>query len=51
MWFEINVRGINIKLQINGYGKTNGDNWDSEWCRCDFSFSSGNWLNYQRKIM
>lgn len=49
MWFEINVRGINIKLQINGYGKTNRDNWDSEWCRCDFSFSSGNWLNYHKE--
>ena len=49
MWFEIDATGIKIKLQINGYRPTNKDNWDSEWCRCDFLFSSGNWLNYHKE--
>lgn len=49
MWFEINARGIKIKLQINGYKPTNRDNWDSEWCKCDFGFASGDWLNYHGK--
>ena len=46
MWFEIDVSGINIKLRINGYKPTNKDNWDTEWCKCDFVLSSGDWLNY-----
>lgn len=46
MWFECDIRGIKVKLQIRGYKPTNNDNWDSKWCKCDFSLSSGNWLNY-----
>ena len=49
MWFEVNASGINIKLQVSGYRPTNKDNWDSEWCKCDFSFSSGDWLNYHKE--
>ena len=49
MWFEINVSGIEVKLQINGYKPTDKDNWDSEWCRCDFLFASGDWLNYHKE--
>ena len=41
--------GINVKLKIHGYRPTNKDNWDSEWCRCDFLFSSGDWLNYHKE--
>ncbi len=48
MWFEIDVSGIEVKLQINGYKPTDKDNWDSEWCRCDFLFASGDWLNYHK---
>lgn len=49
MWFEIDASGIKIKFQINGYQPTNKYNWDSEWCRCDFLFSSGDWLNYHKE--
>ena len=49
MWFEVNASGINIKLQVSGYRPTNKDNWDSEWCKCDFSFSSDDWLNYHKE--
>ncbi len=49
MWLELDVCGINVKLRINGYKPTNKDNWDSEWCKCDFLFASGDWLNYHRE--
>lgn len=49
MWFEMDASGIRIKLQIRGYRPTNKDNWDSQWCKCDFSFSSGDWLNYHKE--
>lgn len=46
MWFECDIRGIKVKFKIHGYKPTNNDNWDSNWCKCEFSLSSGNWLNY-----
>lgn len=46
MWFEIDANGINTKLRINGYKPASTDNWDTKWCKCDFQFSSGDWLNY-----
>jgi hypothetical protein len=49
MWFECDISGIKVKLQINGYKPTNEDNWDNNWCKCDFSFSSGVWLNYHKE--
>lgn len=49
MWLELDVCGIKVKLRINGYKPTNKDNWDSEWCKCDFLFASGDWLNYHRE--
>ena len=49
MWFECDISGIKVKLQINGYKPTNNENWDSEWCKCDFSFSADNWLNYHKE--
>ena len=49
MWFEIDASGIKIKLQINGYKPSSKDSWDSEWCRCDYLFSSKDWLNYHKE--
>lgn len=49
MCLEIDVSGIKIKLKINGYKLTDKENWDIKWCRCDFLFSSGNWLNYHKE--
>lgn len=49
MWFEIDVNGIKIKLKINGYKHTSKENCYDEWCRCDFLFSSGDWLNYHQE--
>ena len=49
MWFEVDGNGINIKLQIYGYKQTNKDNCFDEWCKCDFKFTSGAWLNYHKE--
>lgn len=49
MCFKMDISGINIKFQINDYGPTNKDNWDSKWCKCDFLFFSGDWLNYHKE--
>lgn len=48
MGFQIDAEGIIVDLCVKDYRKSTKDNWDDLWCRCDFSFRSGNWLNYQR---
>lgn len=47
MSIQIDATGIIIDLPVKGYRKSNKDNWDEQWCKCDFSFRSGSWLNYQ----
>ena len=49
MCLKLDACGIDINLKIKGYTTSTKDNWDYQWCRCDFSFSSGDWLNYQRE--
>lgn len=49
MWLEMDVSGIEVKLQIKGYRPATKENWDSNWCRCDFLFASGDWLNYHKE--
>jgi len=46
MWFEIDANGISVRLQINGYEPASEHNWHKQWCKCNFSFSSGDWLDY-----
>ena len=43
---QIDAAGITIDLLIKGYRKSTKHNWDDLWCRCDFSFTSNNWMNY-----
>ena len=45
MNFEININGIDVKLNIRNYKLDNRDDF-SDWCRCDFSLVSGDWLKY-----
>lgn len=45
MSFEINIKGIDVKLNIRNYKLYNRDDF-SDWCRCDFSLTSGDWLKY-----
>ena len=44
---RIDVAGIIIDFLVKGYRKSTRENWDDLWCKCDFSFRSNNWLNYQ----
>ena len=47
MSIQIDAAGIIIDLLVKGYRKSNKDNWDEQWCKCDFAFRSDSWLNYQ----
>lgn len=47
-WFKIDLNGIVAQIRINSYQKSTHENWDSQWCDVGFSFSSGEWLNYNR---
>ena len=49
MSFNLNADGINIHLDIHNYKVSRKDNWDSAWCRCDYKFSCGEWLNYHNE--
>lgn len=45
----IDARGITVKLKINGYQPSRKEGWESQWCRCDYSFCSDDWLHYSRE--
>lgn len=47
MSIQIDAAGIIIDLLVKGYRKSNKDNWDEQWCKCDFAFRSDSWLSYQ----
>lgn len=49
MRLKIDLNGIMLCLKIRGYTPSTQDDWDSQWCNVDFSFSSGNWLDYHRE--
>ena len=46
MWLKLNLDGIVVSLRIRQYVKVNESDWDSTWCKTDFSFISEPWLNY-----
>lgn len=50
MGFELDVSGVKIELEISGYKPVQDSTWYSEWCRCNFRFSSGDWLNYHEGV-
>lgn len=49
MWLKIDLDGIDVQMRINGYKPSTHEDWDSQWCKVDFSFSSGDWLNYHKE--
>ena len=49
MSFNLNADGINIHLDIRNYKASGKDNGNSVWCRCDYKFSCGEWLNYHKE--
>ena len=46
MWLKLNLDGIVLSLRIRQYKKVEADDWDSTWCKTDFSFISESWLKY-----
>lgn len=46
MWLKLDIDGIIARLQIRNYVRVPDDDWDSTWCKTDFSFISEPWLNY-----
>lgn len=49
MWLKLNLDGIVLSLRIRQYKKVKADDWDSTWCKTDFSFMSEPWLNYSKE--
>lgn len=49
MKLTIDLHGILLQLKIKGYVPSTHEDWISQWCDVDFSFSSGNWLDYRRE--
>lgn len=49
MKLTIDLHGILLQLKIKGYVPSTHDDWISQWCDVDFSFSSGSWLDYHRE--
>lgn len=49
MWLMLDLDGIVLRLQIRDYVKVAADDWDSTWCKTDFSFVSEPWLNYHKE--
>lgn len=49
MWLKLDLEGIIFKLQIRGYSCSPEEECDDKWCKTDFSFTSGEWLNYSRE--
>lgn len=49
MWLRLDLDGIVLKLQIRNYVKVAADDWNSTWCKTDFSFVSEPWLNYHKE--
>lgn len=49
MYMEMDISGIVVRLRIKGYESSTKEVWDSQWCKCDFSFHSGDWLNYHKE--
>ena len=49
MPLKMDLCGIEVELNIEGYVPSRQDNWDDQWCKCDFAFTSGEWLNYRKR--
>lgn len=49
MEFRRDICGVTAYLKIKGYTKSTKDEWDCQWCNCDFAFMSGDWLNYHKE--
>lgn len=48
MWLRLDLDGIILTLRIKDYRRVPDDDWDSTWCKVDFSFVSEPWLDYRQ---
>lgn len=48
MALQIETGGIRIRYTIKDYVPSREDDWFGQWCRCDYSFLSGDWLSYSK---
>ena len=46
---KLKLGGIELSMRIYGWVKTVGDDWFSDWCKTDFAFTAGEWLNYHEE--
>ncbi len=49
MRLKIDLGGILLRLKIKRYEPSTNEDWDTQWCRVDFSFSAGDWLDYHKE--
>lgn len=49
MYFYKDISGIDVYLNIKDYSPSTKDDWYCKWCKCDFMFKSGEWLNYHKE--
>lgn len=45
----LDARGISIELEIHEYEPSSKTKELDNWCKCDFAFRSGEWLNYHKE--
>ena len=48
VWLKLDLDGILLTLRIKGYRRVPDNDWDSTWCKVDFSFISEPWLDYRQ---
>lgn len=45
----LDIDGIKVSLRIARYQPCSTADWDDKWCKVDFAFQSGDWLNYHKE--
>ena len=46
---ELDLSGISVYLKIKGYEPSQREKWDGQWCPCDYLFTAGSWLHYEKE--
>lgn len=47
MSLTLDAHGISVQLKIHDYEFSQKEFW--KWCKCDFAFRSGEWLDYHKE--
>ncbi len=46
MWLKLDLNGMRVDLQINGYQSSNSEDWYDNWCNVDFFFKFPGCIEY-----